>query len=340
MRSTPALALLACALAGCSIEVGPRDGAAAAKPGQAQTVRVYSSLYKEVIDALQPALDAALARSSPGTRVEWFQSGSEKVATRLDAELATGGSPGDLLLTSDPTYYARLKREGRLPAYVSPRALRQPRQLLDPDGAWAVARISTMVLAVSPRLAAAARPASFRDLAAAGSGRVAIGDPLSSGTNYTTVSTLAARLGGVWFSQLKAQGAVVAGGNASVLSRIESGESDAGWVLLANLLAARARGEKIALVVPADGAVLVPGPIALLPHARHSEAARAVYDALLSDEVQRVLIEKGYQHSADPALPPPPGAPTLSQLLAKSTPPSPLPPAQVKAHFSAIFFGR
>ena len=67
----------------------------------------------EVLDALQPAIEARLRAQGLGsTRIEWFQSGSEKVAARIDAELASGGSPCDVLLTSDPTYYARLKREG------------------------------------------------------------------------------------------------------------------------------------------------------------------------------------------------------------------------------------
>jgi iron(III) transport system substrate-binding protein len=334
LRALAAASALAATI-GCRIEVGAPQGVAAAQ--QATTVHVYTSMYKHVVDAVGPALAAELARTSPGTTVDWFQSGSEKVAQRLDAELSAGGSPCDVLLTSDPTHYARLKREGLLAPYVSPRALRQPRELIDPDGAWAASRFSLMVLAVAPTVAASARaPSSFRDLGALE--RVALGDPLSSGTNLFTVSTLAARLGWSWFEQLKSRGAVVAGGNASVLQRIESGESDAGWVLFENVAAARSKGERVALVVPADGGVLVPGPIALLPHARHSEQARAVYDALLSESVQRVIVDVGRLHSPDLSLPPPDGAPPLRELLARATPPSSESPEQIKAKFSAIFF--
>ena len=309
-------------------------GSAGQQQGGA-TVRIYSSMYKQVIDAAGPVLAAQLERTAPGVQVEWYQSGSEKIATRLDAELSTGTSPCDLLLTSDPTYYARLKRAGRLVPYVSPRALRQPRAFVDPDGAWATSRLSVMVLAAA---AAAHAPTSFRALGEPGSRRVALGDPLSSGTSYTAVSTLVARYGWDYFRALKKNGAVVAGGNASVLQRLQTGESESGWVLIENLLAARARGDRVQLVVPSDGAVIVPGPIALLEHARHSQAARAVYDALLSDEVQRVLIEKGYLHSPDPALPPPPGAPSLTELLAHATPPSSEAPESIKATFNAVFF--
>lgn len=321
---------LVCAalLASCRVEFGQP---ALAKGGAgAQTVRIYSSMFKQVIEAVEPALLA----QAPGVKIEWFQSGSEKIATRLDAELSTGGSPCDLLLTSDPAYYARLKREGRLVPYVSPRALRQPRDLVDPDGAWATARLSVMVLGVAPEALA---PKGFRELARSGL-RIAIGDPLSSGTSFTTVSTLSARYGWDYFRALKKAGAVIAGGNASVLQRLQTGESQAGWVLVENLLSARARGDKIQLVIPADGAVIVPGPVALLEHARHSEAARAVYDALLSEPVQRVLIEKGYLYSPDPALPPPGDLPPLQVLLSHATATSAEPPEQIKEKFNSVFF--
>ncbi|HVO29150.1 MAG TPA: extracellular solute-binding protein [bacterium] len=337
VRRIAAAALAAGALvAGCRVELGaPAGGAAGSGP---QTVRVYSSMYKQVIDAVEPVLAARLAKTAPGVTVEWFQSGSEKVATRLDAEFASGGSPCDLLLTSDPNYYARLKADGRLVPYVSPAALRQPKGFVEPDGYWATARVSTMVIGVSAALEGSAKaPASFHDLAKPGL-RVAMGDPLSSGTNFTTVSVLRARYGWDFLAALKKNGAVVAGGNSNVQQRLLTGETDAGWVLLENLLAARAKGDKLGVVIPADGAVIVPGPIALLEHGRHSEAARAVYDALLSDDVQKVVVEKGLMHSPDPALPPPAGAPALDALLAKATAPSTETADAIKTHFNSIYF--
>ena len=328
--------LLISAVSSCRVEVGAQSRDAA---GEAATVRVYSSIYKHVIDAIQPVLAARLrAAGYSAVRVEWFQSGSEKVAARLDAELASGGSPCDLLLTSDPTYYQRLKHDGNLVPYISPASLKYPLQYLDRDGAFALSRLSTMALAVSSKLPEGRVPASFRDLAKGGGVRVALGDPLASGTTLTAVAAIAGRYGWDWFRAVKRARGVVVGGNAAVLQRVESGESDVGIVLLENVLASRARGSKVRLVIPSDGAVIIPGPIALLPHGARSLAARAVYDALLSDEVQRILIDPGLLHSPNPALPPPPGAPPLRELLSAQFPLSPEPPAQVKAAFNAIFF--
>lgn len=345
-RRCAVFGLAGLALAGCRVELGPREGddgrGGGAHGADASVVRVYSSIYKEVIEAMGPALERRLAETSPGTTIEWFQSGSEKVSARLDAELAAGGSPCDLLMTSDPAYYRRLHEEKRLVPYVSPAALKHPRTLVGPDGAWGTARVSTMVIGVSPKMPAdAPKPAAFADLGRPGL-RVTMGDPLSSGTFFTTIAVLSARDTAGWelFETLKKKGTIASGGNANVMQRLETGEADAGMVLLENLLVSRARGGTVETVIPRDGAVAVPGPIALLSRARRSHAARAVYDAMLSDEVQRVIVEKGFMHSPDPAIPPPAGAPALDVIL-EAAPESdgrPIDSSAVKSRFDAIFF--
>lgn len=330
------------AAAGCRVEWGPREGEedGAGAEGREAIVHVYTSMYKEVIEAIGPALEKRLAETSPGTKVEWFQSGSEKVAARLDAELAAGGSLADVLLTSDPSYYAKLQAKGLLVPYVSPAVLRQPREFVDRDGHWATARISTMVIGLSAaRAARGEAPRSFADLAAPAAGRVTMPDPLSSGTTFTTVAQLSARLGWDYFERLKARGAVAAGGNSSVQQRLDTGEAEAGMLLLENVLAAKKRGSRVELVVPADGAVLIPGQIALLPHAKRSHASRAVYDAILSDEVQRLIVEVGLMHSPDPQLAAPAGAPSLDELLdAQPKVKVAETPEAIKTAFDTIFY--
>jgi iron(III) transport system substrate-binding protein len=338
LRGAALLSVVVVAGAACRVEFGAReDGGGVASEA---TVHVYASMYKEVIDAVGPTLEKHLAETSPGTKVEWFQSGSEKIAARLDAELAAGGSPADILLVSDPSYYARLQAKGMLVPYVSPAVLRQPREFVDRDGYWATARISTMVIGVTAaRAAKPDAPKSFADLAKPEAGRVTMPDPLSSGTTFTTVAQLSARLGWDYFRALKKKGTVAAGGNSSVAQRLDTGEADAGILLLENVLLGKKRGSHVELVLPSDSPVLIPGQIALLPHAKRSAAARAVYDALLTDDVQRIIVEVGVMHSPDPLMPPPAGMPPLDELIemqpkVKVTET----PETVKATFDQIFF--
>jgi iron(III) transport system substrate-binding protein len=99
-----------------------------------------------------------------------------------------------------------------------------------------------------------------------------------------------------------------------VLGRITSGERPVGALLLENLLSAD--GTVAVPIFPEDGAVLVPGPIALTAECRNERAARAIYDLVLSPKGQ-ALIVAGDMYSPLPSMPPPEGAPPLSSLAVR-----------------------
>jgi iron(III) transport system substrate-binding protein len=304
------------ALAACRIEVGaPRsEGASDDATG---TIWVYTSAYRPVVDDLDALVRAKLS----GVRVEWFVAGSEKVAARIDAELAAGGTRADIVLTSDPFFYTRLKREGRLLPYVPPAALRLPRTLVDPDGTWVTTRISTMVLVYNTKLVDRAHaPRSFQDLLApAFSGKLILGDPLSSGTFFTTAAFLDQRFGPAYFEGLKTNRAISTGGNSTVLDRVSGGEFAAGICLLENVLQAKRKGAPVDFVLPAEGPILIPGPEAILKSSAHPALARALVDLILSPEGQAVMV-RGDLHSADPRVAAPDGAPPFDQLEAHGMP--------------------
>ena len=314
---------LACTLvvlAACRIEsAAPADApAATAHEGEPSgEVWVYTSMYRHVLDAFEPLLKEKL----PRVQVHWYQAGSEKVASRLEAERAAGAVRADLLATADPFLFERLAREGALARYASPNVLRVPRSLVELDGRYAAARLSTMVLVHRKGSPA---PASFADLASERwKGRAALGDPLTSGTAFTWAVFMREKYGEGFFEQLRQRGAFVAGGNAAVLQKVESGEADAGVLLLENALTARARGSPIELVWPEDGAVVIPGYVAIFQTTRNPVAAKALVDVLLSPEGQRIIVEKGDLHAVDPRLPGPRGEPALEPLMARAQPWSP-----------------
>lgn len=311
------LALALAVLASCRIEsAAPSSGTHAAHEGAPTgEVWVYTSMYQHVLDALEPLL----RRELPGVTVRWYQAGSEKVASRLETERAAGAIRADLLATSDPFLVERLANEGLFLPYASPHVLRVPRALLDLDARSAAIRVSTMVLV--HREDSPPPPTSFAALVdGTWPGRVAIGDPLTSGTAFTWAVFCQSRYGEAYFAGLRKQGAIVAGGNAAVLQKVESGEADAGVLLLENALAARARGSRIRVVWPTDGAVTIPGPVAILAKTPNPVAARAVVDVLLSPEGQRLIVEKGDMHAVDPRLAGPRGESGVEVLLERTQP--------------------
>jgi iron(III) transport system substrate-binding protein len=309
------LCLAALLLAACRIEsAAPSEGAAVARDGAPSgEVWVYTSMYRHVLDALEPLLKERL----PGVQVHWYQAGSEKVASRLEAERAAGAVRADVLMTSDPFLYERLARDGAFLRYASVNALRIPRTLVDLDARYVAARLSTMVLV--HRVGAGEPPKSFAALVdGSWKGRVAIGDPLTSGTAFTWAVFLHAQRGEAYFAGLREKGAVVAGGNAAVLQKVESGEVDAGVLLLENALAAKAKGSPIEVVWPEDGAVVIPGPVALFASTRNAVAAKALVDVVLSPEGQRIIVEKGDMHGVDPRLEGPRGESGVDGLLRRA----------------------
>jgi iron(III) transport system substrate-binding protein len=309
------LALAVC-VAGCRIETATPGGAAAqAEVGQPSgEVWIYTSMYRHVVDALEPVLKEAL----PNVTVRWFQAGSEKVLSRLEAELASGGTQADLLAVSDPFLYARFKAEGRWLRYASPNAQRTPRALVDLDGDYQAMRLSTMVLVHARGTPA---PEGFAALTQpAFKGEVALGDPLTSGTAFTWSVFLEAP---GYFAALRANGARLAGGNAAVLQKVEGGEAKVGVLLLENALVARGKGSPIEVVWPSDKAVLIPGELGILRSSRNPVAAKAVVDVLLGPRAQQALVGLGDMHSVDPRLPGPRGEPGLEVLLERTRPWSP-----------------
>ena len=303
------------ALGACRVEVGPPGGQRTAEAcGEAPSgsVLIYSSMYRQVIDAITPVLAARL----PEVKVQWLQGGSEKLATRLDAELAAGAPRADLVLTSDPLWYERLAREGHLLPHAALPALSLPRELVHPGGAYVTSRLSTMVLAWNTRAVAPGdAPRRFEDLLEPRwRGRVTMADPLGSGTAFTALAFLDAAASSPLIPRLREAKVIASGGNTAAVSRLEAGEHALGLVLLENVLEAQARGAPLAFAVPEEGAILIPGPVAILAKTRNPGAARAVYDLLLSAEVQALIVAGG-MHSPFEAVPPPPGTPPLSALL-------------------------
>jgi len=324
-RSWLAVLVVSLAMIGCEVHFGPLEGAPSQGGGgvtpQATAsadgvvtgeLWVYSSIYQSVIDDLT----ALIAARYPGLKVQWYRAGSEVVARRLEAELRAGGTQADLVMTSDPFWYDKLKSEGLLMPYVTPAVLPIDRNLMDLDGAWVTCRLSTMIIAYHPEsIAEADLPATFEALAEPRfAGKVTLGDPLSSGTNFTALAFLAERYGWGWFETLRMQGAVASGGNSAVLRRVEGKEFALGVVLLENVLAAQAGGSPVRYIMPSDGAISIPGPVAILSSTDNPAAARAVYDLMMSPEGQRLMVT-GNMHSPNPSIPPPTGGPTLDAVL-------------------------
>ena len=265
--------------------------------GPDEELVIYTSIYPQVIERMKPALAAEF----PGVSFEWRQAGSEQLARKLSVELEAGGTRCDLLMTSDPFYYAQLAAAGHLATHDSPVTAEIPDGLKDAEGRWATVRVPVMVIGVNhDKIRKSEFPSSFQDLLDPRyAGKIAMGDPLKSGTNFTTVASLVRQYGWDYFRGLAKNGIQSAGGNSTVTNKLETGERPIGIVLLENLLPRIEAGAPITVVYPTDGAVPVPSPVAVLRTSDKPALARRVRDFFFGQAMQDAIVS-GFMYSPLP----------------------------------------
>lgn len=295
--------LMALALAGCT------------KRSDKKTLWIYTSLYKDVIAQMETKLRTRF----PDVDFKWYQSGSENVAARLGAELASGKTLADLVMTSDPFWYLELKAAGHLLPYESKAAERVPDRFRDKDKAFTIVRVPTVVMARNTQaVPPGTEPKSWKELLdPKWTGKISMGSPLESGTSFTAVAQLVKKEGWGYFETLRRHGLLAAGGNSAVISRMETKERPVGIVLLENVLEAKKRGSPLEPIYPTDGAILAPSLIAILAKTPNPDLAKAVYDYFFDDEMQRANLE-GRMYSPIPGFASPEGAREFKDVLASS----------------------
>jgi iron(III) transport system substrate-binding protein len=289
-------------------------GLASCTSSQKPEIWIYTSIYKDVITELEPLFEKAI----PEAKIQWFQGGSEIIAAKVQAEMAAGSPKADLILTSDPFWYLELKQKNALLPYESPKTNGVPSEWKDSAHTFATVRLPVMILAHHAELKTPLT--QWSDLTKSDfHEKVAMGSPLESGTFFTAVAVLSEKYGWDFFKTLRQRNILAAGGNSSVLNRIETQERPAGILLLENFLKAKSKKSPVQAVYPTDGVIPIPSPIAILKTTRSPELSRKIYDFFFEEEVQRKIVASG-MYSPLPSLPAPDGAKPWSELKPQALP--------------------
>jgi iron(III) transport system substrate-binding protein len=122
---------------------------------------------------------------------------------------------------------------------------------------------------------------------------VGITDPTFSGTSLTTVAGLTndPAYGWEYFEKLKANGLKLEKGSSAVVTKVGAGEYQVsiGADYIARTMIAQ--GSTMGFVLPEKGVPLVASPIGILKGTENIEAAKLLYDFILSEDGQGILIE-------------------------------------------------
>ena len=292
MLGAAAILALSVALAGC----GGGDKKAEKKAtGTKGELMVYTSIYPDIIDNM---CKPNVAKAFPEMKVNWFQGGTEKVVTKITGEIKAKKIGADVLMVADPSYYLKLEDQKLLLPYKS----KEEKNLINDkaaDGAWYAVRVCNMIIAYNAdKLKAEDAPKNWTDLAdPKWKGKIAMPNPMLSGTAYVAVGALADKYGWEYFDKLKANGLRVEEGNSAIQNKLLTGEYAAAMILEENILKlANTKKEPLKVIYPKDGVVQSPSPIAIFNTTKNPEGAKALVDWWLSKEGQQAVV-KGWMHS-------------------------------------------
>jgi iron(III) transport system substrate-binding protein len=258
---------------------------------QAADLVLYTSQPNEDAQATVDGFKAA----NPGLDVQWVRDGTPQIMAKLNAEIAAGNPAADVLLIADTVTLERMKQAGQLMAYKSAEAANYDATLYDADGYYYSTKLITTGIMYNTQ--ASMKPASWADLAKPeAKGLVAMPSPLASGAALIHAQTLTAvpSLGWDYYKNLKANGAVAAGGNGAVLKSVASGEKAYGVVVDYMPIREKAKGAPIEFVFPTEGVSAVTEPVAILSSTKHADNAKKFIDYVLSQKGQEGFLKLGY----------------------------------------------
>ncbi len=255
-------------------------------------VVIYTSMYEDIVDDMEKVMKEKF----PNVKVEFFQGGSGTIQSKVAAELESGKLGCDILMVAEPSYSLQLKDEGILHPYKFSQTDKLAFEY-DKDGYWYPVRTPNMVLAYNPELNNKADlPTSFKDFAQRTDmkGQLSMGDPMTSGTAYTTVVSLLDKYGEAYFQELGAQEVAIESGSVA-LSKLETGECKEIMILEESVLKKRQEeNSSLEVIYPDDGCVLIPSTIMIIDgdHSANNNipACEAIEEFYLSLEGQHQII--------------------------------------------------
>ncbi len=271
----------------------PILGSAALLYGQATLSAeavVYTSNNVQTIDT---AVDIA-REVAPDLNIHKVTSGTGALMKRIEAE--EENPLGDVVWGGGFGTMAAFQHN--FESYESPEAADVDERFIGPDNLWAGSNAHVMVIMVNERqLRGEDAPKTWSDLFDdKWKGKIIIGDPASSGSAYDQIYGIHQLYGEDGLKKLAAN-VDVSKSSGQVYKSVANGEYAIGVTMEYAAYAYIAGGQKgISIVYPEDGAFVTPEAVAIIKNPKNGqEAARSLYDVLLSKEVQEAELVQNFR---------------------------------------------
>lgn len=256
---------------------------------QAQTVVLYSSNNTETIET---ALNV-VKKKTPSLTVQQVTGGTGSLMKRIQAEAKN--PRGDVFWSGGFGTLGAYK--DLLEPYNAPELASIPAEFRGPNNLWVGTNVHVMVLMVNERqLKGLPAPKTWSDLMKPEwKGKFAITDPSKSATAYMLVHGLLKQFGRDGMGKIAAN-AVVTSSSGTTYKGVAAGEYPVGLTIEYAAQEYVAGGQKeIKLVYPSEGSYLAPEGMFIVKGAKNQDAAKALYNGLLSKETQQELLVKNFR---------------------------------------------
>jgi iron(III) transport system substrate-binding protein len=257
---------------------------------------------------------AAAFQAETGIKVELFRSGGSAVLRRFMQEMDARRVVADVVTISDPAAMSMLIKRDLVVSFRPKNFDKVPDALKDPRGFHVAQRLNVVAIVVRSDKVADP-PRTWTDLTDPKyKGQLVMADPSFTALQLMAVGTLSQKYGWEFYRKLRANDTMIVQSHQQVSDALTRGER----VIAAEgadtyaWQAARA-GHKVQMVMPTDGALVIPAPTTVIKGSPHPNAAKAFAEFMIGDTVQKLFAGEGiYAARAD--MPPPAGSPPLSAI--------------------------
>lgn len=259
----------------------------------------YTSVETEFARSLTSAFEARY----PFIKTDIFRSTHEKILSRMNVERQTGTFTADVVSVGEfETFH--LQRRGFIAQYKSPQAAAYPDGFKDPNGYWTDLYDNLIVTAYNTaRVKREEVPKRYEDLLQPRwRGRMVL-DQNEDRWFANMLYLMGEKKGSEFMQALAKQEVAIRSGRSLVTQLLGAGEFDlqivAYWYRPYLMKKQGAPVDWVGL----EPAIVALHPISMVEKAPHPNAARLFIDFALSDEGQKIFIQRG-RESAKPGLKP------------------------------------
>jgi iron(III) transport system substrate-binding protein len=263
-------------------------------------------LYCSVDQAVAEPIVAEFEHQTGIKVLARYDTEASKTVGLVQSLRAEAANPmADVFWSSEVFHTIQLAREGLLAPYRGIETTDWPAPFFDPGGLWYGFALRARVIGYhTGRVSAEEAPESLEEaLEAKWKGRLVMASP-AFGTTGGDVASWFAHYGPVRareiLRQLKANDVRIVSGNSTAVRMVATGQADLCFTDTDDIYAGQRNGWPVAMV-PLDqsgaGVLAIPNTAALIKGGPHPEAAQRLMQFLLSETLERMLVESDSHNS-------------------------------------------